>query len=440
MKRASRSTGNGIRRFLYWLGPTYCILLGALLLVGSFIVQLLTSIGVPYIKAFDFFRFDLSTFQFVELGMWAACTGTEPIIFPSAPQFNEPGHFNCPEATWGWKDLQYESIYKNFFDHNLPKALIFHPISCCFTFFALVCALVTMKRQKSHWLLPIFSLLSCIFALISFFIDVAVFVPARHKLTTPEATDQLGAVVLSTELGPAFWLSLACFCLDIIGNLTILFGYGIWRYQRKSQARRSASSATIDVENGGLSKRARKANRRRGYGEMGAEGDGDEKDEAHEMSAVRPPSSAGTAIGSKGNDSASTIKDDPFSEKVAAAPTLPKSTSRRGLAQDEEEGEHDDDDSFEHQAQRSDRDGDDDDDNEEDFDDARSSAGRSVYEDAQMARSGVSVGAGASTHSVVSPGSPEVAERDEEEERQSQPQIVNYGSRGLNKRKPVPRS
>lgn len=45
-----------IQAFCYWLGPTYCILLGALILFGSFIVQLLTSIGVPFIKAFDFYR------------------------------------------------------------------------------------------------------------------------------------------------------------------------------------------------------------------------------------------------------------------------------------------------------------------------------------------------------------------------------------------------
>lgn len=44
---------NAIQSFLYWLGPLYCVLLGALLLFGSFIIQLLTSIGVPYIKAFD---------------------------------------------------------------------------------------------------------------------------------------------------------------------------------------------------------------------------------------------------------------------------------------------------------------------------------------------------------------------------------------------------
>jgi len=123
MPRLWQKTRNGVQSLLYKLGPTYCILLGAFILFGSFIVQLLTSIGVPYIKAFDFFRFDLSNFTFVELGMWAACNGQEPITFTTRPDLNQPELFNCPPATWGWKNLQYSGITENFFDRNLPKAV-----------------------------------------------------------------------------------------------------------------------------------------------------------------------------------------------------------------------------------------------------------------------------------------------------------------------------
>lgn len=42
---------------LYKLGPTKCILLGSLILFGSFLIQLLTSIGVPYLKTLDFYRY-----------------------------------------------------------------------------------------------------------------------------------------------------------------------------------------------------------------------------------------------------------------------------------------------------------------------------------------------------------------------------------------------
>lgn len=235
--------------FCYWLGPTYCILLGALILFGSFLVQLLTSIGVPFIKAFDFFRFDMSNFTFIELGMWAACNGRQAYIIPTMPDQSQPESFNCPPATWGWKSLQYSKITDTFFDHNLPKALIMHPISCIFTFMAMVTALVTMKRQRSHFLLPIFSFLSCIFAFCSFVIDVAVFVPARGKLLGPKGFEVLGMLVTSTELGPAFWLSMTCFILDIMGNSIIIAGYGIWRYQKISRdQRRLSAEYSRDIE------------------------------------------------------------------------------------------------------------------------------------------------------------------------------------------------
>lgn len=161
--------------------------------------------------------FDLSNDTFIELGMWAACNGRAAFIIPTRPDLNQPEEFNCPPPKWGWKTPQYSGITDTFFDRNLPKALILHPISCCFTLFAMVTALVTMKRQKQHVLLPIFSFLSCLFALCSFIIDVATFVPARSKLMNPNAFSVLGALVKSTELGPAFWLSLTCFVLDIVG-------------------------------------------------------------------------------------------------------------------------------------------------------------------------------------------------------------------------------
>lgn len=87
----------------------------------------------------------------------------------------------------------------------------------------MMAALITIRRQKSFIILPIFSFLSCLFALIAFFIDVATFVPARHKLMSAEGTAILGLEVTSTSLGPAFWLSLATFCVDIFGWVILLF-------------------------------------------------------------------------------------------------------------------------------------------------------------------------------------------------------------------------
>lgn len=44
-----------VQALLYKLGPTYCILLGSFLLFCSFIIQLITSIGLPFIR-FYFYR------------------------------------------------------------------------------------------------------------------------------------------------------------------------------------------------------------------------------------------------------------------------------------------------------------------------------------------------------------------------------------------------
>lgn len=114
-----------------------------------------------------------------------------------------------------------DTVAKDFNLTPPPKPnqlqLILHPIACGFTFCAMMAALITIRRQKSFIILPIFSFLSCLFALIAFFIDVATFVPARHKLMSAEGTAILGLEVTSTSLGPAFWLSLATFCVDIFG-------------------------------------------------------------------------------------------------------------------------------------------------------------------------------------------------------------------------------
>ncbi|PWN37107.1 uncharacterized protein FA14DRAFT_159302 [Meira miltonrushii] len=257
-RRVKGSLRQRCQAFCNWLGPTKCVLLGAFILFGSFIIQLLTSIGVPYIKAFDFYRFDLSNYTFVELGMWAACNGREAFLIPTRPDLNQGEEFNCPPAAWGWQTLRYSGITRAFFDNNLPKALIMHPIACCFTFFAMVTALVTMKRQKQHFLLPIFSFFSCLFALVSFVIDLATFVPARHKLLSPDAYNILGALVISTNYGPAFWLSLTCFVLDIFGNSIIIAGYGIWRMQRNRSRCNSQYEKDADIEMRGGSRMARR--------------------------------------------------------------------------------------------------------------------------------------------------------------------------------------
>lgn len=78
-------------------------------------------------------------------------------------------------------------------------------------------------------------------------------------------TDILGLMVDSTTLGPAFWLSLACFCVDIVGNSIIIFGYSIWKYQRTSRAQRSGAY-TADME----SKAVDLPTSRRGYKESSA--------------------------------------------------------------------------------------------------------------------------------------------------------------------------
>lgn len=239
----------GIRRFLYWLGPMYCVLLGATILLASFIVQMLTSIGVPFLKFLDFFRFDMYGGSFIELGIWAPCQGRKAVYIPTQPSIQPTEEFNCSPPKWGWKTTQFSGITDNFFHHDLPKALIFHPISCGFTFLAMMTALVTLKRKRQHFLLPIFSILSCLFALISFFIDVGTFVPAKGKLMSPKAVSILGATVTSTSLGPAFWLSLVAFVLDVTGNFTIIAGYAIWRYQRISHSQRRLSGQfSQDIE------------------------------------------------------------------------------------------------------------------------------------------------------------------------------------------------
>lgn len=144
MARLWQKTRNKVQSWLYWLGPTYCILVGSALLFFSFLMQLLTSIGVPFILSFHFlrfvashcgcdgqflmlllpfYRFDLINFSFVQLGMWAACTGQQAVTFPSFPQYNQPEQYTCPPPSWGWKTLQYGGITNAFFDHVLPKVV-----------------------------------------------------------------------------------------------------------------------------------------------------------------------------------------------------------------------------------------------------------------------------------------------------------------------------
>lgn len=111
-----------------------------------------------------------------------------------------------------------------------PWQLIVHPIACAFSFFALLSLLVGVKRPNVS--APLLVCIAFLLTLVSFIIDLALFVPAHRRLSDPSAIDTLGQPVIDVRYGAAFWLTLVALILTALLTLLVLSAHKSRRRQR----------------------------------------------------------------------------------------------------------------------------------------------------------------------------------------------------------------
>ncbi|PWN39597.1 hypothetical protein IE81DRAFT_15872 [Ceraceosorus guamensis] len=206
------------------------------LALANWIIQLLVSIGLPTILSIDFLRFDLSFAQFSIFGIWTICTGTPEETLVDGTVIN-PASFSCPSSSLGWKDTTYSTIVEVFFGTEgggLPKALVVHPLSCAFSFFALISLLVGVKKPNLS--APLLVCITFLLTLVAFIIDLAIFVPAHRRLSDPSAINTLGQAVIDVRYGAAFWLTLVTLVLSALMLLLVLSAHKSRRRQRNISA------------------------------------------------------------------------------------------------------------------------------------------------------------------------------------------------------------
>ncbi|WFD44927.1 hypothetical protein MPSI1_003601 [Malassezia psittaci] len=204
-------------------------LLGFLLLGASFILQLLNSLSLPYIKGLYFLKLisgqqELRVSFFVMLiqfGIWAACV--------------EATSSQCSAVGLGYQQTSLQRLFGSGnlnisfpFLHNLPYALVLQPISAGFTGLAAGAALLAVCTSSALFALA--ALWALLLSIATLVIELILFVKARNSLNNQLGSQSYDSTV-GSKLGPAIWLQVAATAAALVG---FLFVAAAWSSRRSS--------------------------------------------------------------------------------------------------------------------------------------------------------------------------------------------------------------
>ncbi|KAL8280380.1 hypothetical protein RQP46_007297 [Phenoliferia psychrophenolica] len=192
-------------------------LIGVFSLLAATVLLIVVSVSLPVWKSVYFLDVDFSvsssigglraTSDHLRLGNWGLCLGDV-----------------CTKARLGYNldfienntsgDLHLAASIL----HGATYALILHPIAAGFTFLALLVSLST--HFVVGILASVLALWAFVLTLIAFVIDLVIFITARDRLTK-HSSSLLGSSDLSASYGPALWLVLTAFILQLIASVTL---------------------------------------------------------------------------------------------------------------------------------------------------------------------------------------------------------------------------
>ncbi|PWZ02995.1 hypothetical protein BCV70DRAFT_9339 [Testicularia cyperi] len=173
---------------------------GFLAIGASFILQLLVSLGLPYIKGIYFLYINFTdssvsnTSLRVTFGIWSQC-------------LTQAGAEGCSPNGLGYQQTfnGINSAIDAFFVDKLPYALVAQPVSAGFTGLAAGAAFLAMCTNTFLW--PLSALWASFLTMAALVIELVLFILARNKARAFEATSTL--TPSGSELGPAIWMQVA---------------------------------------------------------------------------------------------------------------------------------------------------------------------------------------------------------------------------------------
>ncbi|KAN0066323.1 hypothetical protein ACQY0O_000417 [Thecaphora frezii] len=193
------------------------IFVGFLSLGASFILQLLVSLSLPYIKGIYFLYTDFdngsSTLR-LTFGIWSQCLSSE-------------GVSSCTSTGLGYQQEAYANVITPFFVNKLPYALVVQPIAAGFTGLAAGAAFLHLCTNTLLW--PLAAIWASFLTMAALVIELVLFVLARDKYRSFDGVQGTGSVPTKSELGPAIWMQVAALPPCFFGFMMLAAGWWLKR-------------------------------------------------------------------------------------------------------------------------------------------------------------------------------------------------------------------
>lgn len=231
-------------------GRTLALL--ALGLIGaSFVLQLVDSISVPYIKKLGFLeatfndlppRWNVKDIQFGIWGWSADVADPDGTISSSANLDNYDGFLSQYRKSFG-----AGPGYQEPFLENLPYVLVLQPISAGFTGVASGAALLAICINSFLWVLA--ALWALALSIASTVIELILFIVARDRFDDAFRPAFADKHYYNVKLGKGMWIQVAALAAVVVGTWLMIWAYAVnTSYHRKHRdASLSAVSASAPV-------------------------------------------------------------------------------------------------------------------------------------------------------------------------------------------------
>ncbi|PWN46490.1 hypothetical protein IE53DRAFT_33489, partial [Violaceomyces palustris] len=199
------------------------IFVGFLSLGASFILQLLVSLSLPYIKGIYFLDVDLSTgttaTQKLVFGIWSNCV--KDLVNNT---------YQCVPNGLGYQQPYFAEVVRQAFVNKLPYALVVQPVAAGFTGLAAGAAFLHLCSNTFLW--PLSAIWASFLTMAALVIELVLFVLARNKFRDAQSdgtTQNINPVPISSNLGPAIWMQVAALPPCFFGFLMLAIGWWMKR-------------------------------------------------------------------------------------------------------------------------------------------------------------------------------------------------------------------
>lgn len=207
-------------------GSRVSALLAFLLIGGSFVLQLINSISLPYIHGLYFLRLSLTELAgrpvnaSLDMGIWTMCLNGVPdsgCAHPYGLGYRQAAYHQFFATSQGGLNLE-EPLIK-----NLPYALVLQPIAAGFTLIATLGALISVCSAIFLW--PFLALWAALVSIAALVIELVLFIRAHDRLVQLLDATRGNFGDVSIKYGPALWIQVAATAAVVVGCLFLMGSY-----------------------------------------------------------------------------------------------------------------------------------------------------------------------------------------------------------------------